>query len=980
MKGIKELSRFIRFQLYELRATNDHHSFEHLVRQFARLRICPNILPSTGPVSAGGDQGRDFETYRTYLQSTPIATSTFTAFATDKKIVFACSLQQDIREKIKSDVKTICGSDEKIDVVYFFCEVDMAVSKRHDLQQWGKRQYNIELEIFDGQALSEQLTDPEIFWIAEEYLDVPSEMYPKHKKEPRKYLEYKQKWIIENSIPVSYADFFQIKHGLRNATFNKEHKVDLMEWIKRMEGFLKTGYPDDIKRRAIYEICVAALRGQNKLTSKRELVIEYFSKLNNLKETSELKDSVVLLIYCSTAHISGHFDIDASLLVEWSVALTRQIDEAIEDAKGFGRLCNLLQIRGHAGFLQYRGGTKPCIYMDEVFHWWFRLLDEVDNAPLFPLESFADVLSVLVKLIGEDERYLELTKRVDKLLSERTSGYVAASKCCDRALAYYEIGKYLFAIKQLHEAKIQWFSAETITGSLMAMLVLSDCYQKLGLGLAAKYHAAGAAYIAVFHDDETTRSILPKALFSLADRCYSNGEWISFIQLIPIVFGAHNVYSENPLEIGEHEDLQRILAYLVIVRIVAQRFNSDIVGVLDNTLKEKSMEPYMELLKRLMVDEGAYWRNAAIDELWKTVQEDLNGRPFCDSGEKRSIEWRALGISWLVEFENEFMVTAFSEEFGATLQIILADFATEDMLLLATKVKIIISTTKGKIFKIEEIPSNKLAIWKVIFPEEWFRKVEHLDALRNNVLSVATTVLGKCTTLNRDSFYAKIEKAFKEGLPMKTFAIQPYSELYSHYWNKDSFESIDRKSLDPLEKHRKFLKKEHTELSWIDTPGPGYSWEKAEEVLKNRYEKTIKPIRLTLKRLIKEKRFRNVVQKLKQGGYLDWQILQIVMNIACNYRVSAEVSQDVSPEQYIAARMEIGTREEREDDSEIPLEIFSEDKIELFKYISLSSIAKGWGLVLHRKTPDFEALKKLLDVRYRNSTDDIEHDDFFNGI
>lgn len=980
MKGISELSRFIRFQLSELRATNDHHSFEHLARYFARLRICPNILPSTGPVSAGGDQGRDFETYRTYLQSTPIATSTFTAFATGKKIVFACSLQQDIQKKIKSDVKTICGSDEKIDVVYFFCEVDIPVSKRHDLQQWGKKEYSIELEIFDGQALSEELTDPEIFWIAEEYLHVPSEMYPKHKKEPRKYQEYKQKWIMENSIPASYADFFQIKHGLRNATFNKEHKVDLTKWIERMEVFLKTGYPDNIKRRAIYEICVAALRGQNRLTSKRELVIEYFSKLNDLKEISELKDSVALLIYCSTAHISGHFDIDASLLVEWSIALTRQIDEAVEDAKGFGRLCYLLQIRGHAGFLQYRGGTKPCIYMDEVFYWWFRLMDEVDNAPLFPLENFADVLSVLVKLIGEDERYLELTKRVDKLLSERTSGYVAASKCRDRALAYYEIGKYLFAIKQLHEAKIQWFSAETITGSLMAMLVLSDCYQKLGLELAAKYHAAGAAYIAAFHDDERTRSILPKALFSLANRCYANGEWISFMQLIPIVLGAHNAYSENPLEIGEHEDLQRMLAYLVIVRIVAQRFNSDIAVVLDKTLKEKSMQPYIEIIEKLTDDKGTYCRNATMDELWKTAQEDLNGRPFCDAGEKRSIEWRALGISWLVEFENEFMVTAFAEEFGATLQIILADFATEDILLLPTKVKIIILTTVEKAFKIEEIPSNELAIWRVAFPEEWFQKDEKLDVLRNNVLSVTTTVLAKCTTLSKESFCVKIEKAFKEGLPMKTFAIRPYSELYSHYWNKDSFESIDRKSLDQLEKHRKFLNKEHTELSWIDTPGPGYSWEKAEEVLKNRYEKTIKPIRLTLKLLIKKKKFRNVVQKLKKEGYLDWQILQIIANIACNYRGAEKVSQDVSPERYIVAMTEISTREEREDDSEIPLEIYSEDKIELFKNISLSSTAKGWGLVLHRKTPDFEALKKLLDVRYRNSTDDIEHDDFFNGI
>ena len=102
--SITELAKYIRFQLGELRAQNKHHEFEHLARQFARLRICENILPATGPVGAGGDKGRDFETYRTYLASTPIATSTFLGLAKDKKLVFSCSLQQDIAQKVKSDV------------------------------------------------------------------------------------------------------------------------------------------------------------------------------------------------------------------------------------------------------------------------------------------------------------------------------------------------------------------------------------------------------------------------------------------------------------------------------------------------------------------------------------------------------------------------------------------------------------------------------------------------------------------------------------------------------------------------------------------------------------------------------------------------------------------------------------------------------------------------------------------------------------
>jgi len=54
-------------QLSQLAAQNRHHEFEHLARALAGGTVTLNIVPATGPVTAGGDQGRDFETYRTEL-------------------------------------------------------------------------------------------------------------------------------------------------------------------------------------------------------------------------------------------------------------------------------------------------------------------------------------------------------------------------------------------------------------------------------------------------------------------------------------------------------------------------------------------------------------------------------------------------------------------------------------------------------------------------------------------------------------------------------------------------------------------------------------------------------------------------------------------------------------------------------------------------------------------------------------------------
>jgi hypothetical protein len=199
---------------------NKHHEFEHLARQFARLRICENILPATGPVSAGGDQGHDFETYKSYLSATPIATSTFLGWTREKKFVFACSLQdrKKIASKIKADVKTICVASHTIHGIYYFCEADLPVAKRHELSSWCQQTFNAELEIFDGTDLAEQLTNLDVFWIAEQYLQVPSELFPRSTTADSTYESYKERWLTGDPKPYSFGDFFR-----SNMDFGGQH-------------------------------------------------------------------------------------------------------------------------------------------------------------------------------------------------------------------------------------------------------------------------------------------------------------------------------------------------------------------------------------------------------------------------------------------------------------------------------------------------------------------------------------------------------------------------------------------------------------------------------------------------------------------------------------------------------------------------------------------------------------------------------------
>lgn len=106
-----QLIAHIRFALARLSERNAQHEWEHLCRHLTRARICSNILPATGPVQAGGDQGRGFETFHTYLSRSSLSQQSFVGLSSQRPIAFACSLEEQVIPKMHRDVKTIIGVD-----------------------------------------------------------------------------------------------------------------------------------------------------------------------------------------------------------------------------------------------------------------------------------------------------------------------------------------------------------------------------------------------------------------------------------------------------------------------------------------------------------------------------------------------------------------------------------------------------------------------------------------------------------------------------------------------------------------------------------------------------------------------------------------------------------------------------------------------------------------------------------------------------
>jgi hypothetical protein len=97
-------------------------------------------------------------------------------------------------------------------------------------------------EILDGEAIAELLADPELFWIAEEYLHLPAELQPPapsgESALPDWYTGLREDWQTRDGAPASLGDLLALARGLRHATFHREARGDLPGWLSLVERLL----------------------------------------------------------------------------------------------------------------------------------------------------------------------------------------------------------------------------------------------------------------------------------------------------------------------------------------------------------------------------------------------------------------------------------------------------------------------------------------------------------------------------------------------------------------------------------------------------------------------------------------------------------------------------------------------------------------------------------------------------------------------
>jgi hypothetical protein len=987
----------IRFYLNQLGARNGHHEFERLAMAFARQRIASNLLPATGPVSAGGDQGRDFETFRTYYVRDP-EESGFRRVVSVERLSFACTLQQEgIGRKIREDVNTTMHPPEgragpSPDAIFVFAAANVAAALRHQLQDWAREKHGIDLEIIDGQALAESLADYDLHWIAATYLHLPRELAPPAPppEDDDDYTRALQFWRTHEVNPARISDFYEIKRWSRVAALQRRRLEDVPLWMERLAAFVSPATSDgptraSLARSAVFERALASAGGFGQLVDVEGEVREFFAGITTVHDPAELGDAAALLIHLHNVISrsdppTARGGVGGEEVAAWHGLIEQAVDIALRNPSGPSGRCMLLETRAMLALIPEAGGDFDG-YTDRVLDRYFDVVEAIPDAPMYPLGRFADRLTNLTHVLGDSSRFRELTERVDTLLADRAGPAFGAAKARDRALVFFRRNEWLAAISQFQLAASKWFAAETVWGSVASWLFIAECYLNLRLYPAAKLYALGAAFAASNNDRPQVLRLLPRALYIAAEAEHRQGAWLNFLGLhgaSRLAFAiARNTRETAGQSRPDDEHMDDALTYALAVswRLV-QRIAPELAPLFAEAAERWDEVRYVDIL----MERGAPWDTMTSEQIVASFVEKTGVAPLADTGPERTIRWSALGIDWRVVFPNTYECTARGEELAGILQVMQAELAERELALLPVSVELRLEPVNGIEPEISDLPpdgTQRRFLVRVPVSEAgatpvgewWEREGLHLVGLMFYVLQ-------DVSLLPRPQLMAEIEYLMQHNLGGKLMVARPYLELFRSFAAPADFREIERRACTWSAAAIPWEPSPAAELAWNDEPGPTYDRAQALEWIRNRYEHALPPVRRTVARLGRSERFRRTLAVLRQEGWKDWHLLLAVMNVALNYRMRVEGIDIDDPDPEQVARLHAP---EDAAARPVPEEVFGLDELRMMNDIlQINSIAQV-GLELHQQEPAVEAIGAFLGTRYRFWEDDVQHHDPFGA-
>lgn len=824
--------------------------------------------------------------------------------------------------------------------------------------------------------------------------DLTSVLLASSNSEDKWYWDVYERWKDVEKIEVfNLGQFYEVIDASRHCRVTRHLTKHRNHWLKILRFYMSIT-DDSYKRTAIYEYLWLLLRPLDKreipdgdLKGEEECFRFYFNDFEAFQTPRELEDAQSLMNIAVAAGFMDKTNLDGKEVEDWFEQMLKTLKSRIDAETDLNKLCHLLEnLSGYHLFIN-SGRRKEEKNIEEIVEPLNQILELLEKADYYNVSKLSwrldDYVHLLIESGAEDnieiiDALSDYGERLSPFVEKRDGSFKSAKVELNKGVKYLHSDMPRLSLKALesfHKAKTKFKNEESFEGYVLAQINIAQLYSGIGMNMAAKYYAMGAAWVCIHKDDRKLLKRIADAFGIIFYADFKQGAWMNAMVSSKDYLSARNEFKGAPLDPEKEEMPFKIMADLALVFHLSPRLVPELQVMIDyqiDSLEELGNDFIRPALLKLGETHPTY------QTLIPALEKQHTDLPLNDLGPKRLVRFNALGIEWKISFPNTYEFTPQAEEFCAIAQITIAEIALSkyDFHLIKGNVNIELELSDN--FKApEQQPSNDTIIWKA-----WIRYLDSQDG-KEVVLNIASCVtairevLSRLSLLPFNEYDALFETLFKESeLADKTKIEGLYQRMYRYVFRQANFDSLQRHSFNPAPPFNDIdLPKTNKVMEWESSLSAKYNKEASIKNIEGRFTKMKNIAHITISELVTNNDFIPILHSLRDEGWQDWQIFLGITNFILTDKLNRKLQGEAfeSQEEQQKAIQSTQNQLRKMDESEMmvkyPVEAFTSEMFQFQLNHNLISVLDSFGLANSSKYPNFIAVKEFLDVRFNVAKD-----------
>ena len=815
-------------------------------------------------------------------------------------------------------------------------------------------------------------------------------------RDDKNYIKVLEAWKDVQKVAIfKIGEFYEALYAAKHCRRNKYLKEHNVIWIKiLLKYYNHKDTPTIQKREALYEIVWSTLRPAMYKIPKASLkgleqeIRKYFDELEHFKDSGSLEDCLNLLSVITSSSKLGLVDIENDEVKGWHDRYRRLLDELIGKGPEHDTLVELLELQaflvlnsmGHGIFEHQDGLSKLEVSLNAI-------IDNLPHAEMFSVSQLGGRLDTIGELYFKMDIDTEESRLIEEF-SERLMPFVKAQDSdTSTARGFIEKGirsldmrtpkSLIRALSFLHKGKDLYQNSRANEGFALSLLAISEFYGKLQMNMAAKYYGLGAVWYCMNASNPHLYRRISDGYAQLFSCDFRQGAWINALLNFESYVSIRNEVDPADFDPVVDEKLRTTLFQTSYILALAPKITAQLGALIEyekgrmGSLYNDIMHEYVEVVGRTLKEDGI--------TLQQFVGNKTDSPPVSDIGPERIITWKALGILWKVVFQNDFNTNSIAEEFSALMQVFMIDIIGGGVDLQLLKGEVIVHIEVSGYKAPEQLADNSKYEWKVFLPIIDSRDSGAINRHYAYISTSLKVILQELSLLVHEKFDEIFMSLLAKGGAKKALVVNAYQIMYRKIFLEESFTASQRQNF-----HAEILPGSPTGVAILELRSDSSNLYNNTEVLDTimiRYIKTSKNLERTLARISGEADFQQKIQKFRDDGWLDWQILLGLQNHISNLkarnimRLNENVydTQEQEREEFLKIfNSIIKSKDEEHTYVEIPLQYILDDGLDMHMLQVPAYVLASYGLEGKSRFPNFEAIRSLLNDRFNFASDDAK--------